>query len=40
MDERKSQNLTLAVIGWLWVGIPLCYGLVQLVLKIPALFTG
>ncbi|GAA1305807.1 MFS transporter small subunit [Pseudonocardia xinjiangensis] len=27
-----------AVVAWLWVLIPLCYGLYQLVIKIPALF--
>ena len=36
----RQRNLSLGIIGWLWVGIPFGYGLVQLVLKIPALFTG
>ena len=27
-----------AVLAWLWVLIPLAYGLYQLVTKIPALF--
>lgn len=41
MSEHTSpRNMTLGVIGWLWVGIPFAYGLVQLFLKIPALFTG
>lgn len=39
-DSAGSRNSILGGIGWLWVGIPFCYGLVQLVLKIPALFTG
>jgi hypothetical protein len=42
MNEQhapQSRNMTLGIIGWLWVGIPFCYGLVQLVLKIPALFS-
>lgn len=39
-EQASTRNLTLGVIGWLWIGIPFCYGLVQLVLKIPALFTG
>jgi hypothetical protein len=39
-NASSSRNLTLGVIGWLWIGIPFCYGIVQLVLKIPALFTG
>ena len=34
----SSQNLVLGTVGWVWVGVPFCYGLVQLVLKIPALF--
>lgn len=40
-DSRavESRNLTLGVIGWFWVGLPFGYGLVQLFLKIPALFT-
>jgi hypothetical protein len=28
----------LAVLAWLWVLVPLGYGLYQLVIKIPALF--
>ena len=29
---------TVAVLAWLWVLIPLAYGVWQLVIKIPALF--
>ena len=29
---------TVVVLAWLWVLIPLAYGLYQLVVKIPALF--
>lgn len=36
----RSSNLTLGIVGWIWVGVPFCYGLVQLFLKIPALFTN
>jgi hypothetical protein len=36
----SSRNLVLGMIGWIWVGVPFCYGLVQLVAKIPALFSG
>jgi hypothetical protein len=36
----SSRNLVLGTIGWIWVGVPFCYGLVQLVAKIPALFSG
>lgn len=39
-DRPTSRNVTLGVIGWLWVGVPFCYGLVQLFLKIPALFSN
>jgi hypothetical protein len=39
-STSSSRNLLLGTIGWIWVGTPFCYGLVQLVLKIPALFTG
>jgi hypothetical protein len=28
----------LMVLAWLWVLVPFCYGLFQLVIKIPALF--
>lgn len=38
-STSSSRNLLLGTIGWLWVGVPFCYGLVQLVLKIPALFN-
>ena len=36
--ERPQSVLPLAVVAWLWVGIPFAYGLVQLIAKIPALF--
>jgi hypothetical protein len=39
-SAAKSRNVTLGVVGWIWVGVPFCYGLVQLFLKIPALFTN
>ena len=35
MDTRYRA---VAVLAWLWVGIPFAYGLVQLIAKIPALF--
>jgi hypothetical protein len=38
-SETSSRNLIFGTIGWIWVGAPFCYGLVQLFLKIPALFT-
>ncbi len=30
----------LVVLAWLWVGLPLTYGLVELIRKVTALFTG
>jgi hypothetical protein len=30
----------LVVIAWVWVGLPLIYGVVELVVKVPPLFTG
>lgn len=29
----------LIVVAWLWVAVPFSYGLYQLVIKIPALFS-
>jgi hypothetical protein len=39
-SDARSRNLLLGTIGWVWVGAPFCYGLVQLLIKIPAVFTG
>ena len=36
----SPRNVILGAVGWIWVGVPFCYGLVQLVLKIPGLFSG
>ncbi len=38
--ERAPAVRPLAVAAWVWVGVPFCYGLYQLVAKIPALFGG
>ncbi|MGQ0573470.1 MAG: MFS transporter small subunit [Pseudonocardia sp.] len=35
-----TVNIPLAVFMWLWVAIPFSYGLYQLVIKIPALFSA
>ncbi|MGH3566148.1 MAG: MFS transporter small subunit [Pseudonocardia sp.] len=35
-----AGNLLLAVLVWLWVVAPFGYGLYQLVVKIPALFSN
>lgn len=35
--RRRAGLLTLA---WLWVGVPFCYGVYELVLKVTNLFGG
>lgn len=35
-----AVNLLRAVLVWLWVTVPFGYGLYQLVVKIPALFSN
>jgi hypothetical protein len=39
-DTTGKPPVALVVVAWLWVGIPFLYGLVQLIMKIPALFGG
>ena len=39
-DKPASSTLLIGIVAWLWVLIPLAYGLYQLVIKIPALFAG
>ncbi|RKT53083.1 MFS transporter small subunit [Saccharothrix australiensis] len=34
------NRTALPVLAWLWVGLPLAYGLVELIRKVTALFTG
>jgi hypothetical protein len=39
--EATSPRVKLvSTISWLWVGVPFTYGLYELVVKIPALFTN
>ncbi len=38
--DGRPVSRGLIVLAWLWVLIPFSYGLYQLVVKIPALFTG
>jgi hypothetical protein len=38
--ERPGGVRLLIVAAWVWVGIPFCYGLSQLIAKIPGLFGG
>ena len=39
-DAQTDRPISpaLMVLAWLWVLVPSCYGLYQLVIKIPALF--
>lgn len=39
-NAASGGRIPFGVVAWLWVLIPLAYGLVQLVGKIPALFGG
>jgi len=36
MTDRRA----LTVLSWLWVGLPLVYGVYELILKVVQLFTG
>jgi hypothetical protein len=36
----EPRRTGLIVFAWLWVGIPLAYGVYELVLKAAKLFTG
>lgn len=36
----ESGRTPLIVFAWLWVGVPLAYGLYELVRKATQLFTG
>ncbi|MFI0964945.1 hypothetical protein ACH4S8_26645 [Streptomyces sp. NPDC021080] len=37
---RPPDRRALAVLAWLWVGAPLCYGVYELVQKATQLFSG
>jgi len=37
---RDPNRTGLITVAWLWVGIPLAYGVYELVLKAKQLFTG
>ena len=44
MSERTNRaparsRKALGTVAWLWVGVPFAYGLIQLLAKIPALFS-
>jgi hypothetical protein len=37
---KQAVSTPLVVLAWLWVAVPFGYGLYQLLVKIPALFSG
>jgi len=37
---KPAASMPLVVLAWLWVAVPFGYGLYQLLIKIPALFSG
>jgi hypothetical protein len=37
---EAAVSTPLVVLAWLWVAVPFGYGLYQLLIKIPALFSG
>lgn len=39
-SDGARRRLPLAVLVWLWVGLPLAYGLYELISKAAQLFTG
>jgi hypothetical protein len=36
----NASNARNIIVSWLWVGVPFAYGVYELVVKIPALFTN
>lgn len=39
-SAASARTLLVGTIGWLWVGVPFAYGLIELLAKIPALFRS
>lgn len=39
-EPAPGRQRVIGVVAWLWVGLPFLYGLIQLVGKIPALFSS
>lgn len=39
-NPPSGDHRNLIVFSWLWVGVPLAYGLYELVRKATQLFTG
>ncbi|GAA2671603.1 MULTISPECIES: hypothetical protein [Actinosynnema] len=40
VGQTGNKRTALVVVSWLWVGVPLAYGLFELIRKVTALFTG
>jgi hypothetical protein len=40
IEATSSRGKLLGTASWLWVGVPFAYGLYELVVKIPALFSN
>ncbi|MCV7408230.1 MFS transporter small subunit [Mycobacterium florentinum] len=40
IETTSPRGKLLGLASWLWVGVPFVYGLYELVVKIPALFTN
>ena len=38
MSDRRGTFL--AIVSWLWAGVPFLYGVDQLLVKVPALFAS
>lgn len=37
---RPPRGMSLGVVSWSWAGIPLLYGVYELLARIPALFAN
>lgn len=38
--SASHLRVVLTALAWAWVVVPFCYGLYQLLIKIPTLFGG
>jgi hypothetical protein len=39
-ERDRARRIPLIVVAWLWVGLPLIYGVYELVRKVTQLFGG
>jgi hypothetical protein len=37
-DPGRTRHVPLMVLAWAWVGLPLCYGVYELIQKLTQLF--